>query len=317
MISVVLPIYNVENYIEKCLASLLRQDYKDYELILVNDGSKDKSISLAKEFLKGKDVSWCVVDKENGGLASARNAGLRQADGDYVVFIDTDDVVSEDFLSTLLKEMQEGVDFSFCAFQFVKKQEVVADENDKKIVFDKKGLLDAFLKRTISFVVPSMLFRRDFLLENDLFFEEDIRFSEDQPFIWKVILHSEKTVYLYKKMYGYYVRETSIMNSSSKDKVIDSHREFVSVIEKYFSKYPEYEDIKEKLIPRWELGALYTAARILNYENYREVYDALGGKSILQRMKGIGEIKAYLLGTVCSLSPRLLYKFCQRLNLNG
>ena len=107
------------------------------------------------------------------------------------------------------------------------------------------------------------------------------------------------------------------MNSSSKDKVIDSHREFVSVIEKNFSKYPEYKDIKEKLIPRWELGALYTAARILNYENYKEVYDALGGRSVLQRMKGIGEIKAYLLGTICSLSPRLLYKLCQRLNLNG
>ena len=317
MISVVLPIYNVENYIEKCLTSLLRQDYKDFELILVNDGSKDNSIPLAKEFLKGKDVSWCVVDKKNGGLASARNAGLRQADGEYVVFVDTDDVVTTDFLSTLLKKMQEDIDFSFCAFQFIKKQEVFADKDDREVIFDKKNLLDAFLKRTISFVVPSMLFRRDFLLDNDLFFEEDIRFSEDQPFIWKVILHSEKSVYLYKKMYGYFVRETSIMNSSSKDKVINSHEEFVSVIGRYFSEYPEYEKIKEKLIPRWELGALYTSARILNYEDYKEVYEKLGGKTILKRMMGINEIKAYLLATVCSISPKLLYHLCRRMNLNG
>lgn len=317
MISIVLPIYNVEEYIVNCLKSLLNQDYRDYELILVNDGSKDNSISLAKEYLKGKDVSWCVVDKQNGGLASARNAGLRQADGEYVIFVDTDDVVANDFLSSLLKEMDGDVDFSFCNFQFVKKQEISADENDKRIVFDKKGLLDAFLKRTIGFVVPSMLFKKSFLLENDLFFEEDIRFSEDQPFIWKVILHCEKTVYLYKKLYGYYVRETSIMNSSSKEKVIDSHREFVSAINGYFKEYPEYEEIKEKLVPRWELGAIYTAARISNYEDFKSVYDKLGGKSVLKRMRGIGEIKAYLLGTICSISPKFMYEFCQRLDLNG
>ena len=315
MISVIVPVYNVEKYIIGCLKSIVSQDYKDFELILVNDGTKDSSIDLAQEYLKDKDVVWKIVNKENGGLASARNAGLSKAKGEYISFIDADDAVAKDFLSSMFKQMRDDTDFVFCNFQFTKKQEAPVDDNDEIRVFDKEKLLEAFLKRTIGFVVPSMLFKKSFLLNNDLFFDEKIRFSEDQPFIWDVILHSEKSVYLYKKLYGYYTREGSIMNNSSADKVLNSHQEFKEVIGRLFAD--SYPDIRNKVVPRWELGALYTSARMLKYEDYLKVYEQMGGKTIFQRIAGIGEIKAYLLAAVCSLSPKLLYELCRRMDLNG
>ena len=317
MISVVVPIYNVEKYIIGCLESILNQDFQDFELILVNDGSKDDSIRLSEDFLKDKNLSWKIINKENGGLASARNAGLKNANGDYVVFIDADDAISNIFLTSLYKQFDENTDFTFCAFQYMKTQVPPYDENNEKKIFNKDELMDAFLKRTIAFVVPSMMFRKNFLIDNNLYFDEDIRFSEDQPFLWNVILHSERSVYLYKKMYGYYLRENSIMTGSSASKVIDSYREFKEVIDAYFAPYPQYEGIKKILLPRWQLGALYTSARICEYTDFKKIYDEMDGKAILKHIVGIGEIKAYLLATICSISPRLLYKLCRRMDLNG
>ena len=317
MISIIVPVYNVEKYITKCLESIVNQDYKDFELILVNDGSKDNSINLANGYLKDKDIKWSIINKENGGLASARNAGLKVAKGEYISFIDSDDYISTDFLTTLLQALiKENADYSFCAFEFVKKQEIDIDSNDKEILFNKDELLKTFLKRTINFVVPSMLFKKEFLDKNELSFNEALRFSEDQPFIWNVILNTNKAIYLYKKMYGYYIRENSIMTSTSLDKIINSFKEYSTYTKDLFSKYPEYKDITDKVLPRWELGTLYTCAKLLDYENYKKVYEAMDGKSILKRIKGIDENKAYLLGFVCSMSSKLMYKLCRMMELN-
>ena len=317
MISIVIPVYNVEQYIEKCLQSIINQNYRDFEVILVNDGTKDQSIEIAKNCLDCSDINWRVVNKENGGLASARNAGLKESVGEYVTFIDSDDVITNDFLEVLIGLLKEDCDFSFCDFRFVKSQEIQNDPNDKHYKLTRDELLQSFLKRSIGFVVPSMLFRRGFLIENGLLFDENIRFSEDQLFIWNVIIHSTKSNYSFKKMYGYFVRESSIMTSSSYEKVSKSHEEFKNEINRIFFNYPEYKTTKDLIIPRWQLGALYTGARMLDKNDYYKLYDQMEGKTILKRLKGIGEVKAYLLGTVCSLSKDLLYSLCQRMNLNG
>ncbi len=317
MISLIVPVYNVEKYIEKCLESIVNQDYKDFELILVNDGTQDNSINLADDYLKDKDIEYKVINKENGGLASARNAGLKVAVGEYISFVDSDDYIAKDFLSTLLDALiKENADYSFFFFLFVKKQEIGNNDNREEILFNRDELLKTFLKRTINFVVPSMLFKKEFLDKNELSFNEGLRFSEDQPFIWNVILNTNKAIYLYKKMYGYYIRENSIMTSSSLDKIMNSFKEYSTYTNDLFSGYPEYKDITDKVLPRWELGTLYTCARLLDYKDYKKVYEAMDGKSILNRIKGIGENKAYLLGFVCSMSSKLMYKLCRMMELN-
>ena len=100
LISVIVPVYNAEKYIEHCIQSLLEQTYKNFELILVNDGSKDRSLELCKAFAE-KDRRVKVYDRQNGGASAARNTGLERMEGQYVVFVDSDDYVSKSYLENL------------------------------------------------------------------------------------------------------------------------------------------------------------------------------------------------------------------------
>lgn len=317
MISVVVTIYNIEKYIEKCLESIVNQDYKDFEIVLVDDGSNDSSKEIALEFLKDKNVKYLLVEKENGGLSSARNAGLNNSNGDYVVFIDGDDYISKDFLLVLNRLIEENkTDFSFCSFSFIKRQDVFEVVEANEVLFTRDELLSLFLKRTISFVVTSMLFKKSFLLNNNLFFNENTKFSEDQMFIWNVIFASERSAYSFRKMYGYCIRENSIMTSSSYEKVENSLNDYVFFTNDLIKLHPEYTDIINKILPRWQLGALYTSASLLNRDDFLRLYEKMDGKTILRRLRGIKENKAYLLAFVSMVSGRLLYALCKRMNLN-
>lgn len=318
MISVIISVYNVEQYICNTLASVLNQDEKDFELLLVNDGSKDASAEVIASYLKDRELRWRLIDKENGGQSSARNLGLREAVGDYVVFLDSDDVVSAHFLSSLKRAIEEnGVDFSFCDFEFVRKQVPPETEKGETVIFDRDELLHHFLLRTIGFVVPSMMFKRQFLIDRGIDFCEEIRFSEDQLFIWDVFFRSTKAAYLKEKMYGYYFRGQSIMTSSPYDRIVSGYRVFSSFAEKWKKQFPDEEKLISMILPRWALGALYSAAKLVSYDEFKSLYQIMEGRDILRRIKRIGERNAILLAIVARISPKLLYQLCRKLDLNG
>jgi len=317
MISVVVSLYNVEKYIAGCLSSIVQQTFRDFELILVDDGSTDNSVSVAQEYLKKTGTDYRLILKKNGGQSSARNAGLRESKGDFVVFIDSDDVVSKDFLEILINAFEDNTDFTFCNYEFVKTQDPPIDDNDKWAVFNRNEMIEQFLKRTIGFVVPSMMFKRSFLIDNNLFFRENIRFSEDQMFIWETIFACKQVNYLYRKAYGYYVREQSIMTGSPYNKIVSGFKVYSDFCDELKEKHPEYLKEISMILPRWELGTLYSSASLLEYEEYLKVYKMMDGKKIFRKIAGINEIKAYLLATVSSLSPKLLYRLCRRMDLNG
>ena len=100
LISVVVPVYNVEDYIEECLESIEKQSFSSYEVILVDDGSKDSSVRIAQGYVDRLN-NWKLVHKENGGLSSARNAGIAEAMGEYICFVDSDDFLAQDYLQKL------------------------------------------------------------------------------------------------------------------------------------------------------------------------------------------------------------------------
>ena len=106
LISVIIPIYNVENYLAKCVNSVIDQNYKNLEIILVNDGSPDNCGSICDEYAQ-KDNRIVVIHKKNGGLSDARNAGLKISTGDFITFVDSDDYVNKDFISTLVSLIQD------------------------------------------------------------------------------------------------------------------------------------------------------------------------------------------------------------------
>lgn len=317
MISIVVTSYNLEKYIVKCLESIVNQNYKDFELLIIDDGSRDDSVIYAQNFLSDKDVNYKIYKKENGGVSSARNYGLNNSNGEYIVFIDGDDVIAEDFLGSLYK-MIDDTDFSFCNYQFVKTQSIESDDINKEVtIYTKDELLEAFNKRTISFLLPSMLFRKDFLLKNNLFFDENSHFSEDQMYIWNVLFSCNKAIYLDRKLYGYFLRENSTMTSSSYEKMENGYIKYSGFVEELKNKYPQYGDTIKYILPRWKLGLLYTSANLLNRNDYLRLYKHIDARQILNQLKGFNEKKAIILGIIAKISANLLYYLCRELNLNG
>ena len=106
IISIIVPVYNVEEYLQRCIDSILNQRFKDFELILINDGSTDNSLKICKEYSLS-DSRVKVINKENGGLSSARNAGINIAKGKYIGFVDSDDWINEEMYQTLYNLLQE------------------------------------------------------------------------------------------------------------------------------------------------------------------------------------------------------------------
>ena len=117
LVSIIVPIYNVENYLERCLQALKNQTYKNLDIILVNDGSKDNSEAIAKKYLD--DERFHLYSKDNGGLSDARNYGMKYAKGKYICFIDSDDYIELDYIEVLLTNMVEkNADISICNFYY-------------------------------------------------------------------------------------------------------------------------------------------------------------------------------------------------------
>ena len=229
LISVIIPVYNMEKYLKRCVDSIIAQDYENLQIILVNDGSKDNSIKIIRDYEK-KDNRIVVVDKENGGLSSARNAGLEVATGEYVGFVDSDDYVELDMVSSLynaIAKSQKGLaNTSFVrAFENGQNYESnVPHKNQESITATQ--YLGELLMHVGDVSVCTKLFPREVL--QDIRFEEGT-LNEDLLFMLQVIPKIEKINYVGKVGYYYFVREGSISSKYGKA-VIDMQKNSLTKI---------------------------------------------------------------------------------------
>lgn len=218
--SVVVPVYNVEAYLDDCLTSLQAQDFVDFEVICVNDGSTDHSRDILSAW-ESKLPQMKVIDRENGGLSAARNTGLAAATGGYVVFVDSDDWVEPSMLGRLNDEI-DGADMVCFACRRTDNaafDTLVAEQFDGWSYYNRHAL-DA---RVVPFVcVWQRCYRREFLLENNLSFREGI-LHEDNEFTPRVCLKAKLVRVIPDVLYDYRVRPGSIMTTRglrSKESII-------------------------------------------------------------------------------------------------
>ena len=208
--SVIVPVYNVEAYLEDCLMSLQNQILDDYEVICVNDGSTDNSCRILAEW-KQHYPQMRIIDRENGGLSAARNTGLKEAKGDYVVFVDSDDWVETMMLSRLANEAngEDMVCFA-CRRTDNEKSDVLEVEQGNGWDYFNRHALE---HREVAFVcVWQRCYRRQFLLDNDLWFREGI-LHEDNQFTPRACLKAQSIKVIPDILYNYRVRPGSIMTT--------------------------------------------------------------------------------------------------------
>ncbi|MCR5670834.1 MAG: glycosyltransferase [Butyrivibrio sp.] len=217
LISVIVPVYNVEPYLMECLDSILGQSFSSFELIIVDDGSTDGSPMICDTY-KNTDERIKVIHKENGGLSSARNAGLDIALGEYVCFIDSDDRIAPDFLEKLLDRINEkAADIAFCDVDFSRMKGACEKDVDVLNLTSKNArewLYDHNSREYVLMVITcNKLFRR--ALFEDLRYPEG-RLHEDEFMIWPLLNRAKRIVYISEKLYLYRDNEAGITSGSNR-----------------------------------------------------------------------------------------------------
>lgn len=237
-VSVIVPIYNVEKYLEKCINSLLSQTLEDIQIILVNDGSKDNSGNIAREYEKNNKNRIIYVEKENGGLSDARNYGLKYATGDFVAFLDSDDYIEKNAYEEMYnKAIEENADYVECDFiwEFPNKIRV-----DKQYPYKNKKEMLSFVR----VVAWNKLIKRQLITDNNLEFPKGLRY-EDVEFTYKLIPFVNKFAYVDKPFIHYVQREGSIANVQN-ERTAEIFTVLDNVIE-FYKKNNIYEEYRDEL----------------------------------------------------------------------
>lgn len=218
MVSVIVPIYNVEEYLEECLESIRNQTYTNIEVILVNDGSTDGSREICESYCE-KDIRFRLINQENQGQSVARNRGVKESVGQYIMFVDSDDVVNTDVLEVLLPYMKTDVDIVEC--EMTREKEEFFLNKIPTIVFEgnsKEAILNCIAFRAVKFCAFTKLYRRE-IVEKIPFLEGYI--YEDVFTGINYLNHIRKIIVIDYIGYYYRVRPNSTMTKSFNEKNLD------------------------------------------------------------------------------------------------
>ena len=245
LISIVIPIYNVEQYLENCINSVLKQTYSNIEIILVDDGSPDNCGKIC-DLYKKKDCRIKVVHKQNGGLSDARNCGILNSTGKYVTFIDSDDDITQDYIEYLYNLIKKyKTKMSICSFNTVTSNKII--NNGKKYseeLLNTEECLDRLLCSK-GFNVSACAKMYDLSLFDNISFPKG-KICEDNGTTYKLIIKCDNIAYGNKSKYNYYMRDASIMTSSfniNRLALINFTDEMADIVLK---KYPNLSKATEK-----------------------------------------------------------------------
>ena len=227
----IVPVYNVEQYLIRCLESLRRQTFEGYEAILVDDGSTDQSGAICDRYAD-MDSRFRVIHRQNGGLAAARNTGLDKAQGTYIMFLDSDDDLEKEALAKIRETMNNGCyDIgSFAARRIDEKRhflyELRFDDMVGERVFDSKSrerfLWQDFLQYKAGWEVCFHVFCKDIIEAHHIRFDEQVKYAEDIPFTFRYMLYVSRWVKMPDILYNYTFRNSSISKQTHKEAMVEA-----------------------------------------------------------------------------------------------
>ena len=301
-VSIIVPMYNVENYIQECIESIINQSLKEIEIIVVNDGSTDNSI---KKLECIKDNRIKIINKQNGGLSSARNEGLKVANGQYLIFIDSDDfLISDDCLEEMYNNILNN------KLDILSSNAKLYYKDNNKYIKTNKGLtytenkvmsIDEFIEKSQNCdIAPACfyMYRTKFLKDNNLLFKEGI-YHEDELFTYRSLLRTKKIYVSNDYFYAYRQRDGSITNSKNNVKRGEDLINICLELDKDFEKI-ENKNIKAILYKR---GFNMILENILKYD-----IKSIDKNTKEYLRKHSQSLKDKIRADICVLSPRV-YRF--------
>ncbi len=304
-ISVIVPVYNVEEYLDECLVSIVNQTYKNLEILVIDDGSTDNSGKMCDDWAK-KDKRIKVFHKENGGLSSARNVGLKHATGKWIGFIDSDDYIDVTMYEKMLLNSKDAEMVSCGVYAFSKSEGHKVEYPYKKINSNSDVI------KTIFKISDPMVWHRIYLKSyiNDLLFIEEVKIAEDYPFIYSYLDKIKNVAHVNESLYYYRQRENSLIHVMDPKKFITSI-ESLSIANSYLEKYNVFERynlqsdcICNFYIYKHKLGKNY------DYSKYEKIINSYIQKGILKRKIGLKN-KFKLIIAIYFTPVYLFFKDCQ------
>ena len=323
LVSVIIPVYNVEAYIERSINCILSQTYKNIELILVNDGSTDNSLEIMHKF------SDCclIIDKNNGGASTARNEGLKSASGKYLYFMDSDDIITDNAIELLVANM-EAYNSDMCCFRYKTigqdGKESLLGSNYSYTYLDNVDIIikDALLVKNIKTAPWSRMYRTDVIKSNNIFFVNGI-INEDSVFTDMLVPHLKVVTFINDVLYTIEQREGSVSRTYN-PQYITSYFENYNIVEEYYKKIRLFDKYKKYILCQYVTSVLFALVSIAfgvkKYHTFKQLYSYLSYEnffnlSILSNVKLKGH--SYYLLSLILYSPILFYFVMQILKFIG
>lgn len=332
-LSVLVPTYNSSNTIERLIHSLSNQIFKDFEIVFIDDNSTDNTVDLILKALENSNIpSQLIVNETNKGPGYSRNRGLEKANGDYIVFIDSDDIVREDHLSTFYENIK-GHDSVFVKGLKVDNEgnlfDFKVDRFDPLIDLSRKtgnvikavDIINLEMLMQIPFSFVLMLYKKDIILKNNIGFNEEFNYGEDTEFAIRYLVNCDMVKFVNKYTYYYYQEEESISRFSSLNRFESVH--LFEGLYDYFNDFsydnPIFYDLSQKLVhsrlPKFVFGNM----NYFFYNDYDkdEIFNKMDELDLFNKLK---EFKVYskddwkfkLKLVLFSLSPNVYYKLWKR-----
>lgn len=272
IVSVIVPVYNVEKYVRECIESLIHQTYKELEIILINDGSKDNSLDICKEYEK-KDNRIKVIDKENQGVSVTRNLGIKKSNGKYIMFIDADDYIEKDTILNMVSAIQKNNSDIVLSkvkllengtfketYSYYNEDIEIKDEIKKELIsslfYDNKNSKFSYVGGPFA-----KLISKEFIINNQIDFYTNLIYGEDLIFSLLLYINSESIYFLNQSNYIYRQNENSTMNKFN-----------INIIKYYINLINNISDIFEKNNLKYEYGKEFNYFILKQIDKFLEFY---------------------------------------------
>ena len=250
LVSIIVPVFNREAYISKCIESILCQTYEKLELIIIDDGSEDNTFNICKAF-KEKDERIVLIHKENGGVSSARNLGLDKARGEFIAFTDSDDTIDKDMLRFLISKINEyDCDIAACGYdnrtEFQEEEESAADKYSQTVLDDKKQIYEnlADIQSGLNWCIWNKIYRYSVI--KDIKFDESLAINEDLLFNMDALKKADRVFYTDKVLYHYRKNNIGLSRNVNSERCKKAIEVMEEVLETYAGEFNSCTVIKIK-----------------------------------------------------------------------
>ena len=274
LVSVIVPVYNVEQYIERCIESILLSTYKNFEIILINDGSTDNTALILNKYNSNKQCK--VIHTINGGQSKSRNIGLKESKGEYIYFVDSDDFIANNAIEIMMKNiMYHDADICCARANFIDHNNKIEKEiplyNRVKIDNHQEIIASALLIELIKVALWIKIFRRSVIEDNNILFYEDIM-NEDYLFSVQTALKSKTVIFCNDIIYHVTIRENSVSRTIKKESITDFDIIYNQLYKEFKNNIINQNLLNIGYIKSIIFSLLNNVNRINSYKEFRDIY---------------------------------------------